>query len=168
MNSGSMNRSRGNYRVLAEAVGRLGNEVLDWRHKSVLPMADGRSVADLVLARTSLAEWGTPLLTLDRGAIAQNVAVMAKWCSARGLELAPHGKTTMAPELFLAQLRAGAWGITLANEPQLRVGRAFGLPKSCWLVPSSVRMACDGLWRNRWPIRTSDSAAGSTRFVRWN
>lgn len=160
MNSGSMNRSSGNYRVLAEAVGRLGNEVLDWRHKSVPPMADGRSVADLVLARTSLAEWGTPLPTLDRGAIAQNVAVMAKWCSARGLELAPHGKTTMAPELFLAQLRAGAWGITLANEPQLRVGRAFGLPKIL-LAGSFLRP--DGL---RWLV-AQQMADPDFRFSSW-
>jgi len=160
MNSGSMNRSSGNYRVLAEAVGRLGNEVLDWRDKSVPPMADGRSVADLVLARTSLAEWGTPLLTLDRGAIAQNVAVMAKWCSARGLELAPHGKTTMAPELFLAQLRAGAWGITLANEPQLRVGRAFGLPKIL-LAGSFLRP--DGL---RWLV-AQQMADPDFRFSSW-
>src|SRR5206468_2633950 len=73
--------------------------------------------------------WSTPLLTLDAGALASNIEAMAQWCSAHGLRLAPHGKTTMAPALFLAQLRAGAWGITLANEPQLRVGRAFGLPR---------------------------------------
>jgi D-serine deaminase-like pyridoxal phosphate-dependent protein len=39
----------------------------------------------------------------------------------------PHGKTTMAPQLFARQLALGAWGITAANVSQLRVYRAFGV-----------------------------------------
>jgi D-serine deaminase-like pyridoxal phosphate-dependent protein len=41
--------------------------------------------------------------------------------------LAPHGKTTMAPQLFARQLDHGAWGITVANFAQLHVARAFGV-----------------------------------------
>jgi peptide/nickel transport system ATP-binding protein len=37
-----------------------------------------------------------------------------------GLDLAPHGKTTMSPQLFRRQLDAGAWGITFATVFQLR------------------------------------------------
>jgi D-serine dehydratase len=40
--------------------------------------------------------------------------------------LAPHGKTTMSPELFRQQLEDGAWGITVANTQQMRVARAAG------------------------------------------
>ena len=54
---------------------------------------------------------------------------MARWCAEAGLSHAPHGKTTMAPQLWDRQLRAGAWAITLANLPQLRVAHAFGVPR---------------------------------------
>ena len=52
---------------------------------------------------------------------------MAAWCAERGVGLAPHGKTTMAPALWERQLAAGAWGITLATPSQVRVALAFGL-----------------------------------------
>ena len=49
-----------------------------------------------------------------------NLAILASWCAERGLDLAPHGKTTMAPRLWADQLAAGAWAITLANLPSWR------------------------------------------------
>ncbi len=68
-------------------------------------------------------------MTLDRRAIDANLATMASWCAAAGLSLAPHGKTTMAPALWLEQLLAGCWAISVANEPQLRVARGAGVPR---------------------------------------
>lgn len=41
--------------------------------------------------------------------------------------VAPHGKTTMAPQLWQRQLGAGAWGIAEANAAQLIVARHFGV-----------------------------------------
>jgi len=41
--------------------------------------------------------------------------------------LAPHGKTTMAPQIFAQQLAAGAWGITVANVQQLGICVRFGV-----------------------------------------
>src|SRR6266566_3976658 len=43
--------------------------------------------------------------------------------------LAPHGKTTMAPQIIARQLAAGAWGLTAATIPQVQVFRAFGVPR---------------------------------------
>jgi D-serine deaminase-like pyridoxal phosphate-dependent protein len=45
------------------------------------------------------------------------------------VELAPHGKTGMSPELAARQLAAGAWGITVATIGQLRMYRTFGFPR---------------------------------------
>lgn len=45
------------------------------------------------------------------------------------VKLAPHGKTTMSPELFQMQLDAGAWGITLATAPQVDAAFAHGVRK---------------------------------------
>ena len=70
-----------------------------------------------------------PLLTLRRSAIEHNVAVMARFCAQTGSLLAPHGKTTMAPQLFDRQLAAGAWGITAATVQQLQVYRRFGVAR---------------------------------------
>ena len=48
----------------------------------------------------SVARGDTPLpvLTLDRGATLSNIQLMQGHCNARGCLLAPHGKTTMAPQ----------------------------------------------------------------------
>ncbi|MVZ99233.1 amino acid deaminase [Actinomadura sp. LD22] len=111
----------------ATAVDALDGEPLDWRFKAIPASAQGMTVAQARDARLPLDDFGTPLLTLDAGALDHNVRMMADWVSAAGMELAPHGKTTMAPELWRRQLDAGAWGITLATFPQLRVARAFGV-----------------------------------------
>ena len=110
-----------------KALDALDGERLDWRFKSIPAALHGRSVADVRAARPPLDEFGTPLLTLDAGALDHNVRAMARWADAAGVALAPHGKTTMAPRLWQRQLDAGAWGITVANLPQLRVARAFGV-----------------------------------------
>ncbi|WP_243722715.1 amino acid deaminase [Actinomadura sp. 7K507] len=110
-----------------KAVDALGDERLDWRFKAIPVSAHGMTVAEARRARLPLDDFGTPLLTLDAGALGHNVQAMAGWADAAGLDLAPHGKTTMAPALWRMQLDAGAWGITIANLPQLRVARAFGV-----------------------------------------
>ena len=110
-----------------EAVDALGDEVLDWRFKAVPAWAYGSTVRELARAGRPLDDFGTPLMTLDAGAVDHNVRLMAQWTREAGARLAPHGKTTMAPQLWRRQLEAGAWAITLANLPQVRVGRAFGL-----------------------------------------
>lgn len=111
----------------ADALAAMAEERLDWRFKAVPAAAHGLTVAEYAASRPPLEEFGTPLLTLDAGALDHNVAVMAGWTERAGVGLAPHGKTTMAPELWRRQLVAGAWAITLANLPQLRVARAFGV-----------------------------------------
>ncbi|MGI8332674.1 amino acid deaminase [Actinomadura scrupuli] len=110
-----------------ERVAASRDQRLDWRFKAIPAAAHGATAAEYAAARPSLEEFGTPLLTLDAGALDHNIASMAGWAAAAGVRLAPHGKTTMAPALWQRQLDAGAWGITLANLPQLRVARAFGV-----------------------------------------
>jgi D-serine dehydratase len=62
-----------------------------------------------------------PQLVLKQAAFAHNLAAMDAFCAARGVSLAPHAKTSMAPSLIRRQLDAGAWGITVATMSQLRV-----------------------------------------------
>jgi D-serine deaminase-like pyridoxal phosphate-dependent protein len=48
-------------------------------------------------------------------------------CARRGLDFAPHAKTTMAPSLLEDQLRAGAWGLTAATPNQALALWALGV-----------------------------------------
>lgn len=68
-----------------------------------------------------------PMLVIKQSALRHNVALMANWCRTRGVSLAPHGKTTMSPEIFGMQLAAGAWGITAATTSQVLTYRSFGV-----------------------------------------
>jgi len=56
-----------------------------------------------------------------------NLTTMADWCAERGVDLAPHGKTHMAPQLLARQFASGATAVTVATISQARVYRAFGV-----------------------------------------
>ncbi|WP_457112016.1 alanine racemase [Marmoricola sp. URHA0025 HA25] len=70
-----------------------------------------------------------PAMVLKAAELDHNLAVMTAYCRENGVDLAPHGKTTMAPQLFLRQLESGAWGMTAATAWQARLMRAFGVPR---------------------------------------
>ncbi|HJP73556.1 MAG TPA: amino acid deaminase [Pseudonocardiaceae bacterium] len=133
---------------LAE-VAKLRSEIVDWRFKS-LP-ANGQTVAELIDAGLNLFEDGFigPMLVIDADALRHNLDTMAAWCARRGIALAPHGKTTMAPQLFVQQFDAGAWGMTAANLSQTRVYRAFGVRRIVLanelLDPAGLRWLADQL-----------------------
>ena len=67
-----------------------------------------------------------PLAVLHRSSLEHNIAWMQRYAKERGLSLAPHGKTTMSPEICAMQLSAGAWGLTFATVFQTQVGIAAG------------------------------------------
>lgn len=68
-----------------------------------------------------------PVAVLKASALDANRAWMHQFVEATGTVLCPHGKTTMSPQLFQAQLDDGAWGITCATISQLQVYRRFGI-----------------------------------------
>ncbi len=67
-------------------------------------------LADVAQRGWHLAELPTPLAVVRQAALAHNIRWMQDFADARGVQLAPHGKTTMSPQLFRRQLEAGAWG----------------------------------------------------------
>ena len=74
-----------------------------------------------------LRDLAPPVVTLRRSAIEQNLAAMSRWITSHGVGLFPHGKTTMAPQLWDLQLDAGATGITAATPAQVRAMRGAGV-----------------------------------------
>ena len=72
------------------------------------------------------ADTSFPVAVLKTSALRHNLDWMRAFCDRYGATLAPHGKTTMSPQLFGAQLANGAWGITLATAAQVQVAHRFG------------------------------------------
>ncbi len=103
--------------------------VLGVAHKSVPPALWGRRASEVAAERPPVSDFATPLLVLDRAASDANVAQLVGWARERGLDLAPHGKTTMAPALWRRLLDAGCWGITVATPWQAQVARAAGVTR---------------------------------------
>ncbi len=67
-----------------------------------------------------------PVATLRSSALQGNSAWFHQLMRGRGGYLAPHGKTSMSPELFALQAAGGCWALTLATFHQVRVARAAG------------------------------------------
>ncbi|PMS36384.1 D-serine dehydratase [Trinickia symbiotica] len=70
-----------------------------------------------------------PAAVLYADRIEHNLQWMQAFVAEYGVKLAPHGKTTMAPQLFRRQLETGAWGITLATAHQTRAAYLGGVQR---------------------------------------
>ncbi|HKH16864.1 MAG TPA: alanine racemase [Solirubrobacteraceae bacterium] len=133
----------------APTVEQLLAEPVDGRHRGFGAVADGLTVGELGAQRYDLrrGDLPLPLLVLRAGALEQNLRAMHGWCAERGLSLAPHGKTAMAPQLIRRQLEAGAWGMTAATVQQLAVMRAAGARRV--IVANEVVGAAEIAWLAR-------------------
>lgn len=122
-------RADGPLRVANPAMGALADDRIDLRYKGFSPAADGMPVAAMVDRAPVLTDAGFtfPLLTLQRAAVEHNIAAMARYCREHGVHIAPHGKSTMSPELHALQLDAGAWALTAATVHEVAVYLSFGV-----------------------------------------
>ncbi|WP_323122789.1 amino acid deaminase [Burkholderia alba] len=90
---------------------------------SSVPLADaGRLEWNLLDEDVSL-----PAAVLYADRLEHNLKWMQAFVAEYGVKFAPHGKTTMAPQLFRRQLDTGAWGITLATAHQVRAAYHGGV-----------------------------------------
>lgn len=89
-------------------------------------------------------DWPLPSAVIRAPALHHNLGWMQRLVCQAGIDLAPHGKTTLSPELFQAQLDAGAWGITFANVAQLALGVAHGVRRA--LIANQVLLPHDLHW----------------------
>src|SRR3712207_2392599 len=110
-----------------DELARLLEEPVDWRHKGRPATREPLTLGELGGGRWNVlaGDLLLPVLVLKESALDHNVALVARYCREHGVSLAPHGKTTMAPQLFKRQLDAGAWGMTAATIAQVGVYRRF-------------------------------------------
>ena len=70
-----------------------------------------------------------PVLTLDEAAFLHNRDLMLGYARSAGVEIAPHAKTPMAPDLTRFIIDAGAWGATVADIRQASVMLRAGVSR---------------------------------------
>ena len=70
-----------------------------------------------------------PAAVIHEPTLRRNSRWMKEFARRTGVSLCPHGKTTMAPQLFALQEDDGAWGFTAATPNHLAVYRRFGISR---------------------------------------
>ena len=115
----------------ARRVAALAARPIEIGEKGWPAAAEGRAPRELAAAGLRVLDGDLPLpaLVVRRTAVERNLAVMHAYCAEAGVALAPHGKTTMAPQLFARQLDAGAWGLTAATPAHLRLYLHVGVKR---------------------------------------
>ncbi|WP_332776369.1 amino acid deaminase [Polaromonas sp.] len=82
-----------------------------------------------------------PVALVKQQALQHNLSWMQRFATDQGLDMAPHGKTTMSPQLLKRQLDEGAWGLTFATVAQVRAGVSVGA-RRC-MIANQVFTAVD-------------------------
>jgi D-serine deaminase-like pyridoxal phosphate-dependent protein len=115
----------------SSAVEQARQAVIAEGTKGMPPAATGMTLAELGATgwRVLDGSFPMPLMVLRQSALETNIAAMAAYCRQNGVWLSPHGKTTMAPQLFQRQIEAGAWAMTAATPTHLRLYRRFGVQR---------------------------------------
>jgi D-serine deaminase-like pyridoxal phosphate-dependent protein len=111
------------------APGLLRDLRIDGTSKGMPRVSDPVPLLEAGTQGWTLDDLEPPFVVIRRSALEHNVSLMAAYCDEHGVSIAPHGKTTMAPQLWRRQLDAGAWGISAATAAQARVMRAAGVPR---------------------------------------
>ena len=116
---------------MAPALDSLLSMPLETGTKGLPHDAAGLLLSGVAGRRWNLLQGRIPLpcAVLKQRALEHNARWMQDFLEKEGVLFAPHGKTTMAPQLFDLQLRSGAWGITVATVQQLKVCRRFGVQR---------------------------------------
>ena len=93
-----------------------------------------------------------PVCVLRAAALERNLARFQRFSEEAGVLFCPHAKTSMSPALFGRQLAAGAWGLTFATGPQVRVAREHGVPRIFYANQltgaADIRYVCGELRRD--------------------
>src|ERR1051326_7662798 len=132
---------------------RILDTEIDWRYKS-FPAGPPVAIRNVRERGWNVlgGDFMLPTMLLKESALHHNVEQMAALCSRSGVFLAPHAKTSMAPQLVQMQLTAGAWAITAATTWQARLWRSFGVDRIVLanelVEPSSIEWVAEEMRRD--------------------
>ncbi|MGO4736245.1 alanine racemase [Bosea sp. 2KB_26] len=107
----------------------IDNQSLDGLSKGLPPGMSALRLGDIGTQGWNIlaGDLPLPLAVIRESVLRRNSDWMSAFTAGNGLVIAPHGKTTMAPQLFDLQIADGAWAITVATIQQLQVCRHFGV-----------------------------------------
>jgi D-serine dehydratase len=114
-----------------EELSASATTVLDDRIRGVPPGTQALPIAAVEAQRWHPADgaMALPLLTLDEAAFANNRDLMLRYVREQEIQIAPHAKTPMSPDLARSIVDAGAWGTTVADIRQAAVMLRAGLSR---------------------------------------
>ena len=106
-------------------------EKLNFEFKGFPSTVKSLTLNEIGLQRWSLLKGDLPLpvATLKNSILENNSQWMRLFTERYGARIAPHGKTSMSPQLFQRQMDDGAWAITVANVHQLRLCRKWKIKR---------------------------------------
>lgn len=107
----------------------LLSEEVDATYKGFPSDAAPMSLADIGKQSWNILKGDVPFpsaVILD-SAMNNNAKIMQDFLRRTGVSFAPHGKTTMSPQLFKQQMKDGAWGITVATYQQFYIAWQSGI-----------------------------------------
>ncbi|MEM7445671.1 MAG: amino acid deaminase [Pseudomonadota bacterium] len=110
-------------------ISSLRDTVLDGRTKGIPGTASPFKLSEIGTKGWNVLreDMPLPLMVLKRANLDHNAQVFGEYLTEHDLSLAPHGKTTMAPQIFAEQLDSGAWGMTAATVNQMLVMNQYGV-----------------------------------------
>jgi len=99
--------------------------------KGVPAAAEGLTLREAGAQGWNLLDGSIPLpaAVIRSSVLTQNLRAFQAYIDQAGAKLAPHGKTSMCPQLFDRQLEAGAWGMTVATFAQANTALKYGVKK---------------------------------------
>ncbi|HEY1723073.1 MAG TPA: alanine racemase [Magnetospirillaceae bacterium] len=109
----------------------IEQEIIDGRTKGMPPGMPPVALRDIGKQGWNLLreDLPLPLAVIKQSALDQNSHFMREFLARTGAVIAPHGKTTMSPQLFAKQFDDGAWAITVATAQQMKVAHRFGVER---------------------------------------
>ncbi len=99
------------------------------RLKGLPAAAEGLALREVGAQSWNLLDGSIPLpaAVIRSTVLTKNLTAFQAYIDQAGAKLAPHGKTSMCPQLFDRQLEAGAWGMTVATFSQANTALDFGV-----------------------------------------
>ena len=109
----------------------IQNTILDRRIKGIPGSSEPFPLKELKNKNWNILkeDMPMPLMVLKQKNYLHNLKTFSNYLEKHNLDIAPHGKTTMAPQIFSEQIKHGAWGITAGAINQIQVMFDFGINK---------------------------------------
>lgn len=105
------------------------DQQIDDRTKGVPGGTDPFKILDIPSKKWNILkeDLPLPLMVLKKSSMDHNAKTFREYTKKQNVLLAPHGKTTMCPQIFKQQFEDGAWGLTAATVNQVQVYRRYGV-----------------------------------------